>query len=81
MTSIRRLRRRGTHSRPRTMAAMILVVDDRHLVWGCRGSDETARVRTVMKKLRKKLDAAGANPAYIFNRHGVGYSFGDPRTA
>ena len=47
-------------------------------VWGRRGSEKTARVRTVMKKLRKKLGEDAANPAYIFNRHGVGYSFGDP---
>jgi len=47
-------------------------------VWGRRGSDDSARVRTVMKKLRRKLGENAAHPAYIFNRHGVGYSFGDP---
>ncbi|MDE0357251.1 MAG: response regulator [Gammaproteobacteria bacterium] len=50
-------------------------------VWGRRGSDDSARVRTVMKKLRKKLGEEAANPTYIFNRHGVGYSFGDPGKA
>ncbi|MDE2783775.1 MAG: response regulator [Gemmatimonadota bacterium] len=50
-------------------------------VWGRRGSRDTARVRTVMKKLRRKLGDDAADPAYIFNRHGVGYSFGDPGTA
>ena len=50
-------------------------------VWGRRGSEKTARVRTVMKKLRKKLGEDAANPTYIFNRHGVGYSFGDPGAA
>ena len=50
-------------------------------VWGRRGSENTARVRTVMKKLRKKLGDPAANPTYIFNRHGVGYSFGDPGAA
>ena len=34
-----------------------------------------------MKKLRKKHGDPAANPAYIFNRHGVGYSFSDPGTA
>ena len=50
-------------------------------VWGRRGSEKTARVRTVMKKLRRKLGENAANPTYIFNRHGVGYSFGDPGAA
>ena len=50
-------------------------------VWGRRGSTDTARVRTAMKKLRKKLGDPAANPTYIFNRHGVGYSFGDPGAA
>ena len=34
-----------------------------------------------MKKLRRKLGDPAANPTYIFNRHGVGYSFGDPAAA
>ncbi len=50
-------------------------------VWGRRGSENSARVRTVMKKLRKKLGDPAAKPTYIFNRHGVGYSFGDPGAA
>ena len=50
-------------------------------VWGRRGSEKTARVRTVMKKLRNKLGEDAAKPTYIFNRHGVGYSFGDPGAA
>ncbi len=50
-------------------------------VWGRRGSEDSARVRTVMKKLRKKLGEDAAKPTYIFNRHGVGYSFGDPGAA
>ena len=44
-------------------------------VWGRRGSDDTDRVRTVVKKLRKKLGDDAANPTYIFNAHGVGYRF------
>ena len=42
-------------------------------MWGRRGSEDTDRVRTAMKKLRKKLGDDAANPAYIFNPHGVGY--------
>ena len=44
-------------------------------VWGRRGSGDTDRVRTALKKLRKKLGDDAADPAYIFNAHGVGYRF------
>ena len=44
-------------------------------VWGRRGFDDTDRVRTAIKKLRKKLGDQAANPTYIFNAHGVGYRF------
>ena len=47
-------------------------------VWGRRGSDDTDRVRTVVKKLRHKLGDNAANPTYIFNEHGVGYRFATP---
>ena len=47
-------------------------------VWGRRGSDDTDRVRTVVKKLRHKLGDTAANPTYIFNEHGVGYRFATP---
>ena len=43
-------------------------------VWGRRGSDDTDRVRTAVKKLRAKLGDDAANPTYIFTEHGVGYS-------
>ena len=43
-------------------------------VWGRRGSDDTDRVRTVVKKLRAKLGDNAAAPTYIFTEHGVGYS-------
>ena len=36
-------------------------------VWGRRGSDDTDRVRTVVKKLLHKLGAAAAKPTYVFN--------------
>ena len=47
-------------------------------VWGRRGSGDTDRVRTALKKLRKKLGDDAADPAYIFNAHGVGYRFARP---
>ncbi len=47
-------------------------------VWGRRGSDDTDRVRTVVKKLRAKLGDDAANPTYIFTEHGVGYSMASP---
>ena len=47
-------------------------------VWGRRGSGDTERVRTAMKKLRKKLGDQAADPTYIFNVHGVGYRFARP---
>ena len=49
-------------------------------VWGRWGSDDTDRVRTVVKKLRHKL-AAAAKPTYVFNEHGVGYRFARPGPA
>ena len=50
-------------------------------VWGRRGADDTARVRTAVKKLRQKLGDDAAVPEYIFTERGVGYSFGDPGEA
>ena len=47
-------------------------------VWGRRGSDDTDRVRTVVKKLRAKLGDNAAAPTYIFTEHGVGYRFARP---
>ena len=47
-------------------------------VWGRRGSDDTDRVRTVVKKLRAKLGDDAADPVYIFNEHGVGYRIARP---
>ena len=47
-------------------------------VWGRRGSADTDRVRTVVKKLRAKLGDAAATPTYIFNEHGVGYRMPAP---
>ena len=47
-------------------------------MWGRRGSDDTDRVRTAVKKLRAKLGDDVANPTYIFDEHGVGYRFARP---
>ena len=47
-------------------------------VWRRRGAEDTDRVRTALKKLRKKLGDHAASPTYIFNEHGVGYRFGGP---
>ena len=50
-------------------------------VWGRRGSDDTDRVRTVVKKLRAKLGDNAAAPTYIFTEHGVGYRMATPGEA
>ncbi len=50
-------------------------------VWGRRGSDDTDRVRTVVKKLRAKLGDNAASPTYIFTEHGVGYRMVSPGRA
>ena len=50
-------------------------------VWGRRGSDDTDRVRTVVKKLRAKLGDNAASPTYIFTEHGVGYRIATPGKA
>ena len=50
-------------------------------VWGRRGSDDTDRVRTVVKKLRAKLGDDAAAPTYIFTEHGVGYRIARPGRA
>ena len=50
-------------------------------VWGRRGSDDTDRVRTVVKKLRAKLGDTATAPTYIFTEHGVGYRMATPGEA
>ena len=47
-------------------------------VWGRRGSGDTDRLRTAMRKLRRKLGDDAADPTYIFNEYGVGYRFARP---
>ena len=50
-------------------------------VWGRRGSANTDRVRTVVKKLRAKLGDDAAAPTYISTEHGVGYRMATPAGA
>ena len=47
-------------------------------VWGWRGGGESARVRTFVKKLRRKLGDDAGEPVYIFNVRGVGYRMRRP---
>ena len=42
-------------------------------VWGRRDADDTGRLRTVVKKLRRKLGEDAARPSWIFSERGVGY--------
>ena len=49
-----------------------------HQVWGRRETGEADRVRTAVRRLRRKLGDRAAEPAYIFNEHGVGYRFAGP---
>ena len=47
-------------------------------VWGRRGGGDSERVRTYVKKLRRKLGDDAARPVYIFNKRGVGYRLAGP---
>ena len=42
-------------------------------VWGRSGAEDAGRVRTYVKKLRRKLGDDAASPAYILTERGVGY--------
>ena len=42
-------------------------------VWGRRDTENTGRLRTVMKKLRRKLGDDAARPSWIFSVRGAGY--------
>ena len=50
-------------------------------VWGRRGGGDSVRVRTYVKRLRRKLGDDAANPTYIFNKRGVGYRMAIPDRA
>ena len=47
-------------------------------VWGSLRADNADRVRSAVKRLRRKLGDHADKPAYIFNEHGVGYRIPDP---
>ena len=49
-----------------------------HQVWCGRHEGDTERVRTFVKKLRRKLGDNAARPAYIVNQRGVGYRMARP---
>ena len=42
-------------------------------VWGMLQADRSDRVRSAVKRLRKKLGDDADDPTYIFNEHGIGY--------
>ena len=42
-------------------------------VWGERGSNDIRPMRTIVRKLRQKLDDDAGNPTYIFTEPRVGY--------
>ena len=47
-------------------------------VWGGRENGGSARLRTVVKKLRRKLGEDAAQPRWIFAERGVGYRMPRP---
>ena len=47
-------------------------------VWRVRGDNDTARVRTFMMKLHRKLGDPVARSAYILNERGIGYRMPRP---
>ena len=48
-------------------------------VWGGWDSPGTYRVRTFVKKLRRKLGDDAGRPAYILTERGVGYRIPEPK--
>ena len=47
-------------------------------IWGRRRGVDLRRVRTLVKRLRRKLGDDADEPRYIFTEHGVGYRIGKP---
>ena len=47
-------------------------------IWGTRGGRDLRHVRSLVKRLRRKLGDNGDDPKYIFTEHGVGYRVGKP---
>ena len=46
-------------------------------VWGTLQTGKADRVRSAVKRLRRKLGGDADEPTYIFNVHGVGYRMPD----
>ena len=47
-------------------------------IWGRQRGGDLRRVRTLVKRLRRKLGDDADEPRYIFTEHGVGYRVGKP---
>ena len=47
-------------------------------IWGRQRGGDMRRVRTLVKRLRRKLGDDADEPCYIFTEHGVGYRIGVP---
>lgn len=47
-------------------------------IWGRQRGGDMRRVRTLVKRLRRKLGDDADEPRYIFTEHGVGYRMGRP---
>ena len=45
-------------------------------IWGLRNFDDSRRVRTLVKRLRRKLGDDANDPRYIFTEPRVGYRIG-----
>ena len=47
-------------------------------IWGLRNVNDFRRIRTLVKRLRRKLGDDASDPRYIVTEHGVGYRMGKP---
>ena len=47
-------------------------------IWGARRGRDLRHVRSLVRRLRRKLGDNGDDPKYIFTEHGVGYRIGKP---
>jgi two-component system KDP operon response regulator KdpE len=82
-----RVRRQEVHLTPKEFALLLFfarnpsrVLTHRTLlkaVWGAAGQDQPEYLRVLVAQLRKKVEAATAEPRYILNEPWVGYRF-DP---
>ncbi|HEU0020791.1 MAG TPA: response regulator, partial [Dehalococcoidia bacterium] len=62
-----------------THAGRVLTHDQiLHSVWGPHYANETELVRSLVRRLRRKLGDDGHQPRYVFNEPRVGYRMGKP---